>query len=171
MDQQEIEESNESMNVGVQEIGGRYFLEMDNNLLSLEELSKYRKVFIANNLFYIYIYMGLSVLILVNSFFLSLVHVIISGVLNFLSGIIIYYSFRSKSTHYSVYACTGLIVGVLSCGIIIFTLNTNGKSPIFYVTILLECIIEFFVLMMLSFILTRIQTILRIVPTYLYTEL
>jgi len=51
------EESNESMNVGVQEIGGRYFLEMDNNLLSLEELSKYRKVFIANNLFYIYIYM------------------------------------------------------------------------------------------------------------------
>ena len=51
------EESNESMNVGVQEIGGRYFLEMDNNLLSLEELSKYRKVFIANNLFYNYIYM------------------------------------------------------------------------------------------------------------------
>ena len=51
------EESNESMNVGVQEIGGRYFLEMDNNLLSLEELSKYRKVFIANNLFYIYISM------------------------------------------------------------------------------------------------------------------
>ena len=51
------EESNESMNVGVQEIGGRYFLEMDNNLLSLEELSKYRKVFIAKNLFYIYIYM------------------------------------------------------------------------------------------------------------------
>ena len=51
------EESNESMNIGVQEIGGRYFLEMDNNLLSLEELSKYRKVFIANNLFYIYIYM------------------------------------------------------------------------------------------------------------------
>ena len=51
------EESNESMNVGVQEIGGRYFLEMDNNLLSLEELSKYRKVFIDNNLFYIYIYM------------------------------------------------------------------------------------------------------------------
>ena len=51
------EESNQHRNVVVQEIGGRYFLEMDNNLLSLEELSKYRKVFIANNLFYIYIYM------------------------------------------------------------------------------------------------------------------
>ena len=33
---------------------------------------------------------------------------------------------------------------------IIFTLNTNGKSPIFYVTILLECIVEFFVLVRLE---------------------
>lgn len=45
------------MHVVVQEIGGRYFLEFNDNLLSLEELSKYRKVFIANNQFYIYIYM------------------------------------------------------------------------------------------------------------------
>lgn len=67
MDQQEMQEvnmiltssgeNNRYMHVVVQEIGGRYFLEFNDNLLSLEELSKYRKVFIANNQFYIYIYM------------------------------------------------------------------------------------------------------------------
>lgn len=45
-------------------------------------------------------------LILINSFVLSLTHVIISGILNFVSSFIILFSFRSKSTHYSAYVPT-----------------------------------------------------------------
>lgn len=40
----------------VQDVGGRIFLEFDGSLVSLEDLAKYRKVYIVNNLFYIYVY-------------------------------------------------------------------------------------------------------------------
>ena len=40
----------------VQEIGEHIFLEFDGNLLNLEELAKYRKVYIASNVIYIYAY-------------------------------------------------------------------------------------------------------------------
>lgn len=40
--------------VPVQEIGNAYFLEINDNLLSLDDLARYRKVYIANNR-YIYI--------------------------------------------------------------------------------------------------------------------
>ena len=37
------------LSVVVQEIGGSTFLQFDDNLLNLDDLAKYRKVFIANN--------------------------------------------------------------------------------------------------------------------------
>ena len=37
------------LSVVVQEIGGATFLQFDDNLLNLDDLAKYRKVFIANN--------------------------------------------------------------------------------------------------------------------------
>ena len=37
------------LSVVVQEIGGSTFLQFDDNLLNLDDLAKYRKVFISNN--------------------------------------------------------------------------------------------------------------------------
>ena len=50
------DELRQRQRVVVQEVGGHTFLEFDGNLLNLEELAKYRKVYIASNVIYIYAY-------------------------------------------------------------------------------------------------------------------
>ena len=57
------DETRQRHQVVVHEVGGHTFLEFDGNLLNIEELAKYRKVYIASNVIYIYAYIVLVTLI------------------------------------------------------------------------------------------------------------
>ncbi|KAK8820675.1 hypothetical protein WA556_004995 [Blastocystis sp. ATCC 50177/Nand II] len=156
--------------VVVQEIGNATFLQFDGNLLNLDDLAKYRKVFIANNKYVYQSDLGLSCIMLLTSFFTKSWVIILSAVLAVTAAILFYYSLSIISKSYNTIVIIGLFLSMACCTLLVYvTLSSDTNSA--FVFIIIETFIYFILLSSLLYYATRLQTILRLVPPYLYPRL
>ena len=145
MDQEQTVINPRTPGVVIHEIGEHTFLEINGSMLSFDDLVKYRKVFIANNQYYVYLYAGLSAIVMLLSFFTKTPIRIVMGCVNFSSSVAILLLFKRVSTHFSTYACISLFAGLISCGYSVLY-GSSKVHPVITILILLICVIEFFML-------------------------
>ncbi|CBK20888.2 uncharacterized protein [Blastocystis hominis] len=139
--------------VSVQEIGGSYFIQYEDNMVSLADLARYRKVYIANNRYMYVVNIVLGAILLFTSFFSKAWFTICMCLIYFLSSLLFYYSFTMISKRYTLVvrfwfvpfmkAMTAFISGIASFVLSLFSLNKSSYGARGFLAV--EFVIIFFV--------------------------
>ncbi|KAK8794472.1 hypothetical protein WA171_003594 [Blastocystis sp. BT1] len=162
----------ETVEVGLELVGNRPFIRIDGDMLSLEELRRYRKTVIVNAMvpYSANIFMALCLLIL--SFFSYSWSVFIFCCLSFVCSVILFFSPHLASWSYSW--ITGFALAVQEASIVSVALSAllfNISSLFMNVCLAMSSMFSFIVMSISLSPAQRLQTIYRIVPVIYHNDL
>ncbi|KAK8821239.1 hypothetical protein WA538_005867, partial [Blastocystis sp. DL] len=153
-------------------IGGNPFLQIGDDLISVEELKRYRKVYVANSLLLYSTNAFVSLIQLTVSLFTHSWGVIVPCFLSFVATLCLLYSLRMVSKSYLWFAGGSIIVQEVSISVVLMTiLYLNSITSVASTVVILFSLFSFITLSSLLLYAQRLQTIYRIVPLELIPQL